>query len=98
MIVEIARLKAKPGAGESLRGGLRAARAVIAQAAGYRGSVFHRGIEEPDSFLLRIEWETLEAHTAGFRQSRLFPEWRSHFADFLDGAPDVRHYEVFAEE
>jgi heme-degrading monooxygenase HmoA len=97
MIVEVVLFKAKTGAAESLRDGLRAAQAVIARAVGYRRSTFHRGVEEPDTFLLRIEWETLEAHMRDFRQGPLFAEWRGHFFDHVDGAPKMSHYEVFAE-
>jgi heme-degrading monooxygenase HmoA len=97
MIVEVVLLKAKSGAAESLRDGLRTAQAVIARAVGYRRSTFHRGVEEPDAFLLRIEWETLDAHMRGFREGPLMAEWRSHFFDYVDGAPKMTHYEVFAE-
>lgn len=93
MVVEIALLKAKAGALEQLREGLRAARPVIARAAGYRDSVFYQGVEEPDSFILRVEWETLESHMQGFRQGPLLAEWRSHFYHLLDGTPKVTHYE-----
>jgi heme-degrading monooxygenase HmoA len=96
MFVEIALLKAKSGEAERLREGLRAARAVIASAAGYRGSVFYEGVESPESFLLRVEWETLDAHTVGFRQGPLFAEWRSHFQAFLDGPPVMTHYQPIA--
>jgi heme-degrading monooxygenase HmoA len=96
MFVEIALLKARSGEAERLREGLRAARPVIASAAGYRGSVFYQGVESPDSFLLRVEWETLEAHNEGFRKGPLFPEWRSHFQAFLDGPPAVTHYQPIA--
>jgi heme-degrading monooxygenase HmoA len=96
MIVELAILRAKSGTADRMREGLRAARAVISRAEGYRGSAFHQGIEDPDRFVLRIEWESVEAHTEGFRGSPLFPEWRSHFGEYLDGAPDVQHLEVIA--
>jgi heme-degrading monooxygenase HmoA len=95
MVVEVALLKAKAGAADQLRDGLRAARPVIARAAGYQSSVFHQGIESPESFLLYIEWSTLDAHMTGFRQSPLFAEWRGHFSPFLDGTPTVSHYEPF---
>jgi heme-degrading monooxygenase HmoA len=95
MVIEIALLKAKPGAADALRDGLRAARPVIARAAGYRGSVFYQGVESPESFILRVEWETLEAHMHVFRQGPLFAEWRSHFFHLLDGAPTMTHYEPF---
>jgi heme-degrading monooxygenase HmoA len=95
MVVEIALLKAKAGAAGRLRDGLRAARPVIARAAGYRGSVFYQGLESPESFVLRVEWETLEAHIPGFRESPLLIEWRSHFYHLLDETPTVTHYEAF---
>ena len=96
MIVEIALLKAKPGAAEQLRDGLCAARPVIARATGYRDIVFYQGLEEPESFILRVEWETLEAHMRDFRQGPLLAEWRSHFYHLLDGTPKVTHYRSIA--
>ncbi len=93
MVVEIALLKAKPGSQDLLREGLRAARPVIARAPGYLGSVFHQGLEEPESFILRIEWETLESHMRDFRQGPLLAEWRGHFYHLLDGTPKVTHYD-----
>jgi heme-degrading monooxygenase HmoA len=96
MVVEIALLKAKSGQLDALRAGLSSARAVISQAPGYLGSVFYQGVEEPASFILRVEWQTLEAHVPGFRESPLLAEWRSHFYHLLDGTPKVTHYSAFA--
>lgn len=96
MIVEIALLRAKTGQADAMRQGLQNARAVISQAAGYRGSTFHQGIEDPQRFVLRIEWDSVEAHMKGFREGPLFPQWRGHFGEYLDGAPDVSHFEVIA--
>ena len=95
MVVEIALLKARAGAADQLREGLRAARPVIARAQGYRGSVFYQGVEGPESFVLQVEWETVEAHMLGFRQGPLLAEWRSHFFHLLDGTPVMSHYEPF---
>jgi hypothetical protein len=57
-----------------------------------KGSEFCQGAESPNAFILRVEWETLEAHVPGFRQSPLLTEWRSHFYHLLDGTPVVTHY------
>ena len=92
MIVEIALLTAKPGLQDQVREALRAARPVMARMSGYRGSVFHQGVEEPQSFVLRIEWESLEAYQESFRQITLLTEWRSHFYHLLAGAPKVTPY------
>ena len=96
MIVELVILRAKSGAADGMRAGLQAARAVISQAEGYRGSTFHQGIEDPQRFVLRIEWDSVDAHMKGFREGPLFPQWRSHFGQYIDGAPDVSHFEVIA--
>lgn len=96
MIVEVVVFRAQAGAADQMREGLQAARAVISRAEGYRGSTFHQGIEDPQRFVLRIEWDTVEAHTQGFRGGPLFPEWRAHWAEHMDGTPDVMHFQVFA--
>jgi heme-degrading monooxygenase HmoA len=95
MVVEIALLTAKPGSSDDLRAALGAARPIIARAPGYLRSVFHQGIEEPESFILRIEWETLEAHQA-FRETPLLGEWRAPFFHLLAGPPKMTHYQIIA--
>jgi heme-degrading monooxygenase HmoA len=96
VIVEIALLKARPDAVDAMRDGLAAARAVIARAPGYLGSTFYKGIEEPDSFVLRVEWESVESRMEGFRNGPLLAEWRSHFYHLLAETPKVTHYVALA--
>jgi quinol monooxygenase YgiN len=53
-----------------------------------------RGVEEPDSYIVRIEWDSLEGHEQGFRQS---PEFREFFASvqpFVHEIEEMRHYEL----
>jgi quinol monooxygenase YgiN len=96
MIVEIALLTAKPGLRQEVREGLRAGRAVMARMPGYLSSVFHQGLEEPDSFVLRIEWESRAAYDESFEELALLAEWRGHFAHLLAGPPKVTPYEIIA--
>jgi quinol monooxygenase YgiN len=52
-----------------------------------------RGVEEPGSYVVRIEWDSLEGHERGFRQS---PEFREFFASvkpFVQEIQEMRHYE-----
>ena len=42
---------------------------VIAHAKGFRRAQVQRGIESTERYLLMIDWETLEDHTVGFRNS-----------------------------
>jgi heme-degrading monooxygenase HmoA len=96
MVVEIAIIEAKPGEADKMREGLTMARTLISKSPGYRGSWFHQSIEKPERFVLYIKWDTVADHTEGFRKGPLFPEWRSHWAEYLAGPPDVLHFDVFA--
>ena len=53
-----------------------------------------RCLEQPSTFLLLVEWETLEAHTVGFRNSDAYQEWRSLLHHFYDPFPLVEHFET----
>jgi heme-degrading monooxygenase HmoA len=66
---------------------------VISKAKGYRRSWVQRGIESPARFLLFIEWETLEDHTVGFRESPAFAAWRGIVGPFFAEPPKVEHFE-----
>jgi heme-degrading monooxygenase HmoA len=96
VFAEVAIIKAKPGQGDAMERGLTAARGVISQAAGYQSSRFHRGVEDPERFVLYIEWESVAHHMEGFRNGPLFPRWRAHFGDLMASPPDVQHFTVFA--
>ena len=54
----------------------------------------HRCIETPNRYLLLVQWEKLEDHTIGFRQSNRYSKWREMLHHFYDPFPTVEHYEV----
>jgi quinol monooxygenase YgiN len=57
------------------------------------GFELSRCMEEPTSFILRIEWDSVEGHMEGFRKS---PEFRAFFASvrpFVGQLEEMRHYE-----
>ena len=91
MIVEHAHITVRPGTHQGFEEALARARAVIAASPGFRSLRLARGIESPDRYLLLVEWETLEDHTVGFRESERFVEWRSHIGPFFDSPPEVDH-------
>ncbi|MES2808976.1 MAG: antibiotic biosynthesis monooxygenase [Bacteroidota bacterium] len=62
-----------------------------------RGYIKHsisRCIEQPNQYLLLVEWETLEAHTIGFRESVEYLEWKRLLHHYYDPFPVVQHYQV----
>ncbi len=94
MVLEIAQYIAQPGKAEEFQAGLLKGAEVIRRAKGCRTVTTHRQIEDPNAFILTIEWETLEDHTVGFRGSPQFAEYRSHIAGLFVDPIIARHYEV----
>ena len=94
MILEIANIEIKADQLVAFEQNLEKAQSVIAQAQGYLGHDFQQCIEEPTKYVLLIQWESLEAHTEGFRQSELFREWRALIGKYFAAPPEVLHYEL----
>jgi len=92
MIVERALMPIIPGREAEFEAAMQQARGVISQARGFRSLRVTRGIEHPSTYLLIIEWDTLEDHTVGFRESELFTQWRGLIGAFFAEPPSVEHY------
>ncbi|HTW47253.1 MAG TPA: antibiotic biosynthesis monooxygenase [Acidobacteriaceae bacterium] len=93
MVLEVAQLQVKAGEEAEFEAAMRRAAPVIAGAQGYIGHELRRCVETPGRYLLLVRWETLEAHTVGFRGSAAFGEWRAIIGPFFASAPVVEHYE-----
>jgi heme-degrading monooxygenase HmoA len=61
---------------------------------GFLNLSLSRSIESPSTYLLLVEWEQLEDHTIGFRQSERYGEWSALLHHFYDPFPVVEHYEA----
>lgn len=52
------------------------------------------GIEEPDHYVVRIEWDSLKGHEEGFRQSPGFAPFFAAVKPFFEQIEEMRHYEL----
>lgn len=93
MILEVAMLTVHPGQEPAFEEAMVTAAPVIASSPGYLAHELRRCVETPGRYLLLVQWETLEAHTVGFRQSPAFAQWRAIIGGFFAAAPVVEHYE-----
>ncbi|HYQ04128.1 MAG TPA: antibiotic biosynthesis monooxygenase family protein [Polyangiaceae bacterium] len=50
--------------------------------------------EEPGSYVVRIEWESLAGHLQGFRTSPEFKRFFAKVQPFFEQIQEMRHYEV----
>jgi len=92
MIMEHAIISIRTGSEADFEAAFEQARLVIATAQGFESLNLSRCIETPEQYLLLVEWETLEDHTVGFRESELFVEWRRLLSPYFESLPEVTHF------
>jgi heme-degrading monooxygenase HmoA len=92
-ILEMAILNVRPGEEAAFERAMRAARPLIAATPGFLKLELRRCVETANRYLLLVTWEKLEDHTAGFRQSDRYAQWKQLLHHFYDPFPVVEHYE-----
>lgn len=92
MILEQAVLHVLPGKSNEFELAFNQTQQIISKMQGYIAHELQRCIENPDQYLLLVKWETLEAHTIGFRESAGYLEWKELLHHFYDPFPVVEHY------
>jgi heme-degrading monooxygenase HmoA len=92
VILEHAILNVRPGESPAFLLALEQALPLISATPGFISLEVRPRLETPDRFVLLVQWETLEAHTVGFRGSDRYQQWRSLLHHFYDPFPLVEHY------
>ncbi|MGU3436425.1 antibiotic biosynthesis monooxygenase family protein [Actinomycetes bacterium M1A6_2h] len=94
MILEHALLNVIPSRTSEFEAAFAEARSIISAMPGFVSLRLSRGIEHPSTYLLLVEWETLEDHTVGFRGSAEYQQWKSLLHHFYEPFPVVEHYRI----
>jgi len=92
MITEHAILAVIPGREAAFEAAFELARPLISQQSGFVKLSLSRSIETPNEYLLLVDWDSLEDHTLGFRQSLQYGEWRELLHRFYEPFPTVEHF------
>jgi len=92
MILEVATLDVKPNQEDEFEAAFSKAQLIISSMAGYNSHQLQKCVEDPSRYILLVNWETLEDHTIGFRESAEYQEWRTLLHHFYDPFPTVEHY------
>jgi len=92
VITEHALLPVLAGRESDFEAALAQAVPIISARPGFRRLSVTRGIESPGTYLLIVEWDTLEDHTVGFRGSPEYDAWRALLHPFYDPFPVVEHF------
>jgi len=93
MILEVAVLNVRVGSEAAYEAASAQASSIISARSGYVSHQLQRCIEIPNRYILLVQWESLEAHTVGFRGAPEYQEWKRLLHHFYDPFPTVEHYE-----
>ncbi|MBD2076738.1 antibiotic biosynthesis monooxygenase [Phormidium sp. FACHB-592] len=97
MVLEVAMLMVKSGLEQAFETSFRQASTLISSMPGYESHELHQCLEVPGKYLLLVQWQTLEDHTIGFRESPTYQKWKQLLHHFYDPFPTVEHFtEVFS--
>ena len=93
MVREIAVFEVQEGQGEGFVEAYNGVAHVLNGAEGSHGATLHRGVENPNSFTLFVEWDSVDAHTA-LTKEPAFKDFGDAIGPYLAGSPEVRHVEA----
>lgn len=97
MILEVAILHVKNGLEIEFESDFKIASQHIITINGYLNHSLQKCIENKNQYLLLVEWEKLEDHTVGFRESEAYLEWKKLLHHYYNPFPVVEHYEMVLE-
>ena len=93
MILEVAILNVRAGERVAFEQAFSEAQAIIASMPGYVAHQLLRCLETADQYLLLVQWQSLQDHIEGFRQSAQYQDWKRLLHHFYEPFPTVEHYE-----
>ena len=93
MILEVAILEVKSGQEKQFEADFELAGKHISSIKGYIKHSLLKCLEQENKYILLVDWENLEDHTEGFRQSTQYQEWKKLLHHYYDPFPTVEHYQ-----
>jgi len=96
MIVEYIRYKIDPHCNGEFDDAYRRAGALLEASPHCQRWEAARGVDEPGMQVVRIEWDSIEGHLKGFRQSSDFKLFLEAIQPFYKDIEEMTHYQVTA--
>jgi len=94
MILEVVILDVKPAQLAEFEMVFEQAQKIISGMPGYVSHQLQKCMEKPNRYILLVNWQTLEDHVVGFRESAEYQQWKELLHHFYDPLPKVEHYQL----
>ena len=91
-VLEVAVLSVKAELLDDFEPAFAQAEKIISSMPGYMSHELKKCVEHDSRYILLVNWQTLEAHTEGFRGSAQYQQWRELLHHFYEPFPVVEHY------
>ena len=96
MILEAAVFTITPAQTREFEAAFTEARRIISAMPGFISHQLQRCLETEGRYLLLVQWQTVEHHTRGFRESPQFLRWRELLGPYFAAPPSVEHYDLIS--
>lgn len=93
-VLELAVLDVKAGQESEFEAAFAQAQSIISSMDGYISHDLQKCIENPSRYILFVNWQTLEDHNIGFRESVEYQQWKKLLHHFYQPFPTVEHFQA----
>lgn len=94
MITEVIRYKISPEEAERFEESYRKAEAILQKSPYCLGYQLLRGVEQPENWILLLQWDSVTGHEEGFRKEASFRDFLELVRPFLKQIEEMKHYEM----
>jgi heme-degrading monooxygenase HmoA len=92
MILEVAILNVIPEKTADFEASFKTAQEIISTMKGWLGHQLQQCVEVPNRYILLVQWDKIEDHTTGFRESEDYLIWKKLLHHYYSPFPVVEHY------
>lgn len=93
MIVEYIRYDLPPDQRAAFEAAYGRVGGIVAASPHCLGWEIRRGIEDTGQYVIRIEWDSVDGHMRGFRESEPFQQFYAELSPFADYRLQMSHFE-----
>lgn len=93
-VLEVAALDVKAGQEKDFEMAFKQAEQFIQDTKGYISHQLMSCVEKSNRYILLVNWQSIEAHNVGFRESDNYQLWKGLLHHFYDPFPVVEHYQT----
>lgn len=93
-VLEVAILSIRAGMTAQFESAFGQADTIIKGMQGYVSHQLQKCLEDDHRYILLVNWQTLEDHTIGFRESADYQRWKELLHHYYEPFPTVEHYSL----